>query len=600
MKDLSQLPQNILDLFESDDVIGTIALANDSLNVAETERFIIPRALRDIETGILHPNNLQERLRENFPNVQDDKITEIVDYLNKKIIQPVLNDLATIHEYEIDSTIPTEKIINTSEAEPLKDPLDPNNTLRVPFTEQNSEGGKPSPIENISEESQNTPTESVFQVDTVPQETDTISERIEKNLTPSEPFILKDPLETPSEHATVPTIELPTVENIISNPPAPLPPIMDIDTSQKEPVSSKKPRLFKNLASIFSSRNKNPLIEEQTTEPSLNEAAGNESVEYVNYNSAEVVPNKIVESIGDKFTGSTSGESSESTRDEFTEPTDFILSESGQETIDTTPLDTVDTLPPKPFIENESMAISSEQPTMIANEKTAEDILMGDTINLSETNPEIETPTIITVSATQRERSVYSEVPAQISKEQNIYPTKLIKDDNLENYTHSEPKEKKPPEILMPSFIKNTGEEKIQQARPFILHEEKEDEQMAQPSFTSYDTIKPSFYRPSFAETTPVPTRPVSARLEFGDDQTPESTPVTPTTTEKSKPRVIHYSSLKTENPFGNQFENNESTTPQQQIHPNNIVDLRENNQTLEATSDIHPNNIVNLKDIPK
>jgi|SRR3989344_349282 len=114
---------------------------------------------------------------------------------------------------------------------------------------------------------------------------------------------------------------------------------------------------------------------------------------------------------------------------------------------------------------------------------------------------------------------------------------------------------------------------------PLIIHEEEEVEPAKEAP--SYSTQRPTFYKPTFSEEYKRNTEAESAaRVELGEE-TKKSEPQTGRTPSQPS-RIVHYSEFRTPlSPFeGAAPPEPQSETPKEkpaaQIHPNNVVDLKD------------------------
>lgn len=585
MKELSQLPQHLLDWFGSDDVIGTIALANDSLQITDVERTALPRALRDIEIGALHPQSLFQRLRSSLPSVPEERLRAAVDEIMERIVRPVFKDLALAHDYGSEHFEPAPSKNKNDDpsvitGEHLFDPLaalDKKGTMPAISRERTSEV-------LLSEEEPASPME------TKPLKQSATEVRAEeeraKDAPESEPLSIAEDtmIQAPREAAAF------------------------ADETYAEHVETTphhRPHVFQNLASILSDTNKNPLETPAAISPE----------EIIKPSS---VPAQLIENVSPESPLSTNEtelfdplapqprpmpiseeQLVEAPQEHAGEAPRLILEEGLVETephMGDMPVPAVEDRPIHP---EEPFANVPSIPSQ--EEKTIEDVLMGSTIDLSETNPEVETPVIITVLE-NKESDVQIQSPSFPASEESVLEPKTAEGNTEMSPENPSVHAEEGLESLRPSF--SSEEPSAQQLpRPFILHEEKEEERGSEPDLRSYASIKPSFYRPSFSEGAPAPASPVTARLEFGDEG-PSETPVAEL--QKKVPvsirptvRTVHYSSLRSETPFGNPLSVNAGTPQYPPVHPQNVVNLKEKTAP-PLPQDVHPSNVINLKDLPQ
>ncbi len=138
---------------------------------------------------------------------------------------------------------------------------------------------------------------------------------------------------------------------------------------------------------------------------------------------------------------------------------------------------------------------------------------------------------------------------------------------------------------IKPAFAK--------ESQPFILHEEQEETKSVRP--TDETLVRPSFYEETRlrqdyggqVRTEP----PMAARLEIGQASSGQMARREPQVgkTEESPIRVVHYSGPQTPvDPFGDQRPDISNQS------------LEARGQKTEPPKEVHPENIVDLKDLPK
>ncbi len=157
------------------------------------------------------------------------------------------------------------------------------------------------------------------------------------------------------------------------------------------------------------------------------------------------------------------------------------------------------------------------------------------------------------------------------------------------------------PEIMRPAFAPGGQETRsskqgleVNRDRPFILHEEQKETESVRPADETL--VRPSFYEEMGNGKQEAVGRPMAARLEIGGEQSRAASSGRVTErepqigrTEESPIRVVHYSGPQTlVDPFGDQ-------RPETRDQP-----LEAAEQKTEPPKDIHPENIVDLKDLPK
>lgn len=153
------------------------------------------------------------------------------------------------------------------------------------------------------------------------------------------------------------------------------------------------------------------------------------------------------------------------------------------------------------------------------------------------------------------------------------------------------------PEIIRPSFAPGEQEREarereleVNQARPFILHEEQKETESVRP--IDETLVRPTFYDPPSREVLErqigqeASGRPMAARLEIGGVEEGSEAEPRVGRTETEKIRVVHYSGPQTSiDPFAPQQRAGDK---EQKVDPQPL------------SKDIHPENVVDLKDLPK
>ena len=123
---------------------------------------------------------------------------------------------------------------------------------------------------------------------------------------------------------------------------------------------------------------------------------------------------------------------------------------------------------------------------------------------------------------------------------------------------------------------------------PFILHKEEEIEPAKEATKTQYNTQRPAFYKPTFSEEYKKSMLGAeSARIELGEESTPREPK--PGKTKNQETRIVHYSEFRTPlDPFaGTQEQQAQITKPE------------EPKESPAQKPEVHPNNVVDLKDLP-
>jgi hypothetical protein len=541
MKKLYELPTTLLDWFGSDEVRGHISLLNDSLQLSGPKRMIIPSLIQSIETGELHPQKLESKLAELIPDAPGEKITRATNILMERVVSPVMETLEEVHSYTISTseqtppptqTQPTE----TQPEEALHDPLETGNRTKL----DEMFNLPPLPKKVIEEEAPATPEERIDEAVTA-----TFEEQA-----PRQEQFTEEKIEEPNQEIPPSVAEQPVMEN------------------------SSTPRVFQNFATALDEHvEKNPVLEHTETQVRSESVSEKNTPTTEQFKPQPVADAETTDNADDLF-DPLAGRSDIS----FDAKPEETLTEKIEED-PTTPTEektSIETAPIKPVSQQEASTEpkpATEQSSS-SEEKTAEEMLMADTIDLSETNPEVETATTISV-APQGENDAPKETQDTPSEEQPSAPVAA-----------SEQQEASP-EPLKPQF---GGK-----AKPFILHEEKKEERSNEPHLNSYESIKPSFYKPAFSHEEQGSPAPVAARLEFGEDeereQVSEAASSEPVTAKKRSIPVSYTPVTETVSPFGR--TNESSNTP---VHPRNIVNLKDGDAPKE-TSSVHPNNVVNLKD---
>jgi hypothetical protein len=552
MKKLYELPTTLLDWFGSEEVRGHIGILNDTLQLSGPKRMIIPGLIQSIETGELHPQKLESKLAELIPDAPGEKITRASNFLMERVVDPVMETLEEVHGYTIDAperstpSMPEQSVEEQTE-KPLHDPLET--------------GGR-------------TKLDEMFNLPPLPKKA--AEENIPK--TPEEPI----------EKTVDAFMEEQTQEQPIEEPEA-QGDVKPLISEQPEVQNSASPRIFQNFATALDEHTeKNPVLENTEDRPRP-KAIDTTTAPTAEHPTPEAAPDEHITDEKDALFDPLAGKSDisfdtapEETPIEPPEekpavlpaqkdiPTEFPVIEQG----------TIAELPPQEDGVNEQPPVvkptktpAAEQPST-TEEKTVEEMLMADTIDLSETNPEVETATTISV-APQEE--------VMLSEEQNT----VVPEQQPETSTETPADQEKEEESLKPQF---EGK-----AKPFILHEERKEERSNEPHLNSYESIKPSFYKPTFSHEEQNAPAPVAARLEFGDaeetEKPTETTSPEAATSEKRSIPVSYAPATETVSPFGR--TNESSNTP---VHPRNIVNLKDGEAQKETPS-VHPNNVVNLKD---
>ncbi|MBI3273822.1 MAG: hypothetical protein HYZ69_01630 [Candidatus Colwellbacteria bacterium] len=164
---------------------------------------------------------------------------------------------------------------------------------------------------------------------------------------------------------------------------------------------------------------------------------------------------------------------------------------------------------------------------------------------------------------------------------------RLLKlDTNLEQLasttmsTISIPEQLAPHQTIKPSFENS----------PFILHQEEEivtEEHQAQ----QYAAPRPVFYKPTFSEEYKRDAAPPTAKLELGPQEEGSGKEPRLVRTPLEETRIVHYSELVTPvDPFGSQ-EQMPAAAP--------AMPTQKNDESKKQSPEVHPNNIVDLKDLP-
>ncbi len=146
---------------------------------------------------------------------------------------------------------------------------------------------------------------------------------------------------------------------------------------------------------------------------------------------------------------------------------------------------------------------------------------------------------------------------------------------------------------LKPDLIREPQlyqKQKLAHDAPFILHQEEEittEEHQAQ----QYAAPRPVFYKPTFSEEYKRDTAPPTAKLELGPQEEGSGKEPRLARTPLEETRVVHYSELVTPvDPFGSQ-EQMPAAAP--------AMPTEKNDESTKQSPEVHPNNVVDLKDLP-
>jgi hypothetical protein len=122
------------------------------------------------------------------------------------------------------------------------------------------------------------------------------------------------------------------------------------------------------------------------------------------------------------------------------------------------------------------------------------------------------------------------------------------------------------------------------EAKPFIIHQESANNDGGlHPVFTSYQAIRPTYYKAAFEDTHSEDGREkiIAARIQFNDDDEEAITVKEPERahTVIGETKTVHYSAAEEiRNPFANQkipLSINTNPDTSKEIHPDNIIDLK-------------------------
>lgn len=617
MRDLSQLPPQILDWFSSDDVSGAVALVNDDLGLPPELHGIVPKALYDIETGLLTPSKLADRLQYEFHDLSEEKIRDAAERLNRLTILPIVSRLKEVHGEEFD-------VPGSADLVPHLAPPMTARTLEAAMPEEKREEVKsegPSLTERLKP----------LSVPTVQGKEDLFARTLEAQRTkeaealriktegssPARPasfgvqtrsssFDIKE-IEEQHHHRTFTNTAFALSENKnpLAQAPAPAPKENELRPLGGDPFltawEEHKDSLLKEAAAFRirpealrkkeereakEAAKSEPVASPEKIAPAKETMPAAEQIVKEHVETALPIAKEVplaIEPAAEPRTEivltepvaapiETNEVSKESESSEASSPT-----KKGPEATpkipEPTPAPSVlltETLQAAPIAE-----VPSPEP--LPEEKTLEDLLMPETISFAETNPEVAAP--IVIEAEQKEAP---EEKAETGTEKAPVIPEAIKIPVRPSFS-----EKK---------ASKENEDRSSELHPFILHEEKTDKEPGVRTFQSYEAIKPSFYKPAFS-TAERSEENVSARLEFGAEEEGEAPVVA--RTGSMRPRVVHYSSLKTEAPFG-KMQGAPEGQKAEYIHPRNVLNLKKDDGSGKNDPRVHPENVIDLKDLPQ